>query len=43
MEDFPCNLGVKYDTLAPIVLQDAEADEKVFADLSSCKVDFSIE
>ena len=43
VEYFPCNLCVGNDTFVPIVLQSARTDEKPFADLSPCKVDFSPE
>ena len=43
IEYFPCDLGVRNNALVPIVLQGARADEKVFANLSPSKVDFSPE
>ena len=41
MEDFPCDLCVGDNTLVPIVLQGAGADEEPFADFSPREVDFS--
>lgn len=43
IKDFPCDLDVGNNALVPIVLQGTRADEKVFANLPSCEVDFSPE
>ena len=41
IEDFTCDLSVGNDALVSIVLQGARTDEKPFADLPTCEIDFS--
>ena len=41
VEYFSCDLGIWYNPLIPIILQCARAEEKPFADLPTCEIDFS--